>query len=528
MHSYKRWLLAFIFLLISSGLFAGVDVNVYDDAVYSYLDKLYAGGLLQTYMPNQRPLTRHVVANLVKEAKQNMKGAGPLTSIVGELEKEFADALSDKTVDFVPLDSLSLSYAATNQKESPVPDNGLGDASGRVQPLLSYNNGDHFDGHANFYSYSAHRVRATPYFAAYLQPKYFARSGEYNDGGIGLYRGYVKAGFKDFEILVGRDDIQWGPGENALFFSGNARALDMVKVSSPNPFRFPGALKHLGHFNATAFVSWLGSDYKRPANATLSGYRLDYSPFKWWNIGFDHTVFLGGDGSVGPDARAAFYNFIGFLSSKENDRAATNHLMGADTNVRIRQAMGMELYLKVLLEDTQAERRYMLKNDASWLGGIYFPKINGIEKLSLRGELIYTGQFAYGHGIYRDGFTVDDKFIGYDAGTDTVSGFLTSRYQFNLDEFIKIELRYLRRSNDRYKALFSSSGNNYAIARDIDNPEEGNSIIKLGGQKKLSKIANLYAEAGYDRKSNADYVKGQSANDFAFRMGLILHQFLAR
>jgi hypothetical protein len=527
MHSYKRRLLVFVLFLMSSELFAGVDVNVYDNAVYSYLDKLYAGGLIRTYMPNQRPLTRHVVATLIKEATQNMKEGEPLKSIISELEKEFSDALSDKPISFVPLDSFSLSYTATNQKESPVPENGLGPTSGRVQPLLSYNDGDHFDKNANFYSYSSHRVRATPYFAAYLQPKYFVRSGEQDDGGIGLYRGYIKAGFKNFEVLVGRDDLIWGPGENALFFSGNARALDMVKVSSPSPFRLPGALKHLGHFNATAFFSWLGDDY-HPKNSTLSGYRLDYSPFKWWNLGFDHAVFLGGDGAVGPDARAVFYNFIGFLSAKENDRADTNHLIGADTNFRIRQAMGMELYAKVLLEDTQAERRYMLKNDASWLGGIYFPKINGLENLSVRGEFIYTGQFAYAHGIYQDGFAVDNKFIGYDAGQDAVSGFLSSTYQFNLDEFIKIEYRYLRRSNDHYRSLFSPSGNNNGIARDIDRPEEGSSIIKFGGQKKLSKIANLYAEAGYDRKSNADFIKNLSGNDFSFRIGFALHPFTAR
>ncbi len=528
MNSRKFFLLAFIFFLIGSGLFAGVDVNVYDDSVYSCLDKLYAAGLLETYMPNQRPLTRHGVATLVQEARRKMKDGEPLKSVIGELETEFADASSDKTFDFIPLDSLSLSYTATDQKEAPVPVNGLGYASGRVQPLLSYNNGDHFDKNANFYFYSAHRVRATPYFAAYLQPKFFARAGTGDDGGVGIYRGYVKAGFKDFEVLVGRDDLRWGPGENALFFSNNVRPLDMVKVSSPHPFRLPGFLKYMGHFNATAFFSWLGDDYKQPAGATLSGYRIDYSPFKWWNIGFDHAVFLGGDGTVTPDSRAAFYNFIGFLSAEENDRASSNHLIGADTTFRIPRAMGMELYGKVLLEDTQAEQRFMLKNDASWLGGIYFPKINGFENLSIRGEFIYTGQFAYGHGIYIDGFTVDEKFIGYDAGPDTCSGFLTSRYQFNLDEFIKMDLRYLRRSNDHYIALYSPSGNNNGIARDLDRPEEGNSIIRIGGQKKISKYANLYAEAGYDRKSNSDFVKGRSANDFSFRLKLILHHFIAR
>jgi hypothetical protein len=41
------------------------------------------------------------------------------------------------------------------------------------------------------------------------------------------------------------------------------------------------------------------------------------------------------------------------------------------------------------------------------------------------------------------------------------------------------------------------------------------------------------SQAGKSKNKNlipyrVDYVKGQSANDFSFRMGLVLHQFLAR
>jgi hypothetical protein len=392
-----------------------------------------------------------------------------------------------------------------------------------VQPLLSYNKGDPFEKYSNAYFSSVHRIKAGSHFAAYAEPKLFARSGEDDNAGVGLYRGYAKVGLGDFEIQVGRDEVKWGPGENALFFSGNARALDMVRVSSPAPFQFPGFFKYLGHFRATAFVSWLGDDY-HPNDASLSAYRLEYSPFRWINLGFDHAVFLGGEGAIAPGAGEALKEFIGFLQQSGTGQASSNHLMGADFTFRIQKAMGMEFYGKLLLEDTQAERGYMLKNDASWLGGIYFPKFKGMEKLSLRGEFIYTGQFPYTHGFYSDGFALDNKFIGYDAGPDTYSGSITSRYQFNFNEFVKVDLRYLQRSNDHYQAVYSPSGNNNGIIKDIDRPEEGNTILRFGGQKKLSKTTNLYAEAGYDRKSNADFVNGQSANEFSFQIRLNFHK----
>jgi hypothetical protein len=512
----RLYLLIAILLQISSFAFAGVDVNVYDDAVYLYLDKLYAAGLLRAYMSNQRPLARNVIASLVLEARKNVGDSdGSMEPIVCELEQEFTDSLAGSNFKWSPLDSISASFTATNQKESLVPYNGLDHTSGNVQPLLSYNNGDRFEKYASGYFSTVHKAKASPYFAAYLQPKFYVREGEADNGGIGLYRGYVKTGYKNFEVQIGRDDIKWGPGENALLFSGNTRPLDMVKVSTPEAFRFPGFLKNIGHFRGTAFVSWLGDSYHR-TGVTLSGYRIDYSPSKWIDIGIDHAVFMGGKGMISPDPIQAVKCFLGFFVYPGLDQVTSNHLFGIDATFRIQKAMGMELYGKILFEDFQ-EVVFMMKSEVSYLGGIYLPKLNRLNRLSIRLEGNYSGQFSYRHGYYTDGFTMDHKFIGYDAGPDTYSGLLTSKYQFNIDEFIKAEFRYLRRSNDFYHRLFNSFGDNDGIVKDIDRPEESNLIVKFSGKKKLSKHVDLFMEAGYDRKNNADFINDRTANEFSLQ-----------
>ena len=514
------WRLPALLLLLSCpGAYAGVEVNCYDDAVYLYLDKLHAAGLVRTYMPDQRPLARSTIARLVAEARRNAgSSGGAWDAMIVELEREFRDSAGDGGFRFEPLDSAALAWTATDQEEAPMPDNGLGGTAGRVQPLLSYQDGDRFDRRSNLYLRSVHTLQASPHFAAYLEPKLFVRAG--GQSGVGLARGYVKTGYRNVELLAGRDDIRWGPGENGIFFSTNARARDMVKVSSPAPFRFPGFLRHAGHFRATAFVSRLGDDYGR-SGATLSGYRLDYRPFRWVNIGFDHAVFLGGEGAKGPDFTTAVGSFIGFLSATVNDRANSNHLMGMDATVRVPQAMGMELYGKMLLEDTQAEKKYMIRSDAAWLWGVHFPKIDGAERLSLRAELVYTGQFPYRHGFYTDGFALDGKFLGYDAGSDTWSGTVTARYQFHLREFVQLRVRRLERSGDHYRMVYNSLGNNIDIEKDLNRPDEGRTLLRLGGQKTLSGPFHLYGEAGLDVKSNAGFVEGKSENDFAFQVRVV-------
>jgi hypothetical protein len=202
--------------------------------------------------------------------------------------------------------------------------------------------------------------------------------------------------------------------------------------------------------------------------------------------------------------------------------------MGLDAAFQIPPLMGMQVYGKLLLEDTQAEYKFMLGNDASWLGGVYFPKIDGLEKLSLRGEFIYAGQFAARHGFYSDGFSLSGKFLGYDSGSDTYSGVFFSRYQFNLNEFARVEARYLQRSSDQYAGTYNSSGNNTGITIAVNGPEERHYILKLGGQKRLSKIVNVYGEAGYDRVQNASFVNGKGANDFSFQVKFIFHDFLKK
>ena len=169
----------------SAYAFAGADVHVYDETVYLYLDKLQSAGLLRTYMPDQRPLAREVIVNLIAEAKENIARqngrSDGLDFVIRELEREFPSQLEEPGVtrfEFTPLDSASLSFTATNQPESITPPNDLGFTAGRTQPLLSRSGGEHYEKYANAYFSTVHKVKASPYVAAYVQPKFYARQGE--------------------------------------------------------------------------------------------------------------------------------------------------------------------------------------------------------------------------------------------------------------------------------------------------------------------------------------------------------------
>lgn len=530
-----RTLVICVFALIiffPSLLSAQIGVNVYDETVYKYLDKLVSRKLVKTYNPYQRPLSRYAVAKMVIEARGrlNSEGDGFTSQILEELEEEFQKEISaieeknDGLVDFRPINKANLSWTATDQPEEPMPPNGLGPTSGTVQPLLAYKEGRHYNKYANFYFETEHWLEWTPYFSAYINPQFYydSKAGD-PDGGAKVHYGYLKAGYKNFEFQVGRDQIRWGSGEYGnLLFTNNARGLDMIRLTTPSTFRLPWVFKHLGQWRFTTFFSWLGTSYQLP-NSILTGYRVDYMPLYWLDIGFDHVVSMGGKGAKDPNVKDAIGEYIGFIFDSGNSRATSNHQMGLDLSVKIPPLMGAEIYGKVLFEDTNKENSLMFKHNASYQGGLYFPRLDPAGRLSLRAEFVRTGEYAYRHSIYTSGYAVSDKFMGYDAGSDTYSGLLKADYIFNIDEFVNANFRYLKRSSNTYRGIYDPSGDQTGLAVNVAGTKEYHYMFKVGGQKKLSPRINLYGEVGIDYTRNKMFTLGKNDLDFSTQLMLIFH-----
>lgn len=531
---FKYFLLLTLLLSLSlspSAVNAQVGVNVYDDAIYSYLDKLASAKLIRTYSPNQGPLSRYSVAKMVMEVRNNLKDSQKsfFEQMIGELEGEFQKEITliredgRRITNFRPLYKVNLSWTATDQPEEPIPNNNLGTTSGRVQPLLDYNEGRHFDNYANFYFETTHWLELTPYFSAYLQPQFYTvSSSDEPEADAKIHYGYVKGGYRNFEVEVGRDQVRWGPGaDGGLFFTNNPRGLDMIRLTTPSTFRLPWFLHYLGQWRFTTFFSWMGTGYN-PANSILSAYRLDYQPFFWWDIGFDHAVFMGGRGAADPSIKTAIGEYIGFLFQSGNSRASSNHQIGFDMTVRIPPLKGVELYGKVLFEDTNKETELMYLHNASWLGGVYLPQVDAEGRFSLRGEFVRTGEFAYRHSFYRDGFAIDGELIGYDAGSDTYSALMNAKYMFNLREYITSDFRYLWRSSNTYSAVRDATGDQTNIAVATIGPKEQHYIFRIGGRKKLSQKIDVCGDLGLDYTRNKMFSRGRDALDFSTQIKIVL------
>jgi len=293
-------------------------------------------------------------------------------------------------------------------------------------------------------------------------------------------------------------------------------------LTTPSSFRLPWVFRCLGQWRFTTFFSWLGTDY-HPSHAILSAYRLDYHPFHWLDIGFDHAVTMGGEGARDPDVKTAAGEYVGFLFKSGNSRASSNHLIGFDTTIRVPPLNGIEFYGKVLFEDTNKEADLMYLHNASWLGGIYLPRVGPLDRVSLRGEFIHTGEYAFRHGFYTDGFALGQKLIGYDAGSDTYSGLLGIQYTLNFRESIEAGFRYLWRSGNQYEVVLDATGDQSGITASQRGPAEQHFIFSVAAQKQIHKKVDIRGEVGMDWIQNQQFADANGALDFMTQLKFVFY-----
>jgi hypothetical protein len=105
----------------------------------------------------------------------------------------------------------------------------------------------------------------------------------------------------NLQLAFGRDTLAWGPAsQEDLVLSNNAPPFDLVKFSTPEPFRFPGPFHDLGEWQLAYFVARLEAHREFP-HALLSGLRLTYQPAALVQFGY-----TSGTGNLQLSARLRF------------------------------------------------------------------------------------------------------------------------------------------------------------------------------------------------------------------------------
>ena len=179
----------------------------------------------------------------------------------------------------------------------------LRDSSGltpNLQGVFGLNEGFAYGNDFTLRARSISWMTLANHVAAYLEPEVIVRSNPLLGDRFeaGLHKGYLKADYVNLELAFGRDTLWWGPASQGdLVISNNAPPLNLVKFTTPQPFRLPGPYHDLGEWQIAYFVARLEAQREFP-HALLSGLRLTFQPAALVKFGYTNAFQAFGSGGV--------------------------------------------------------------------------------------------------------------------------------------------------------------------------------------------------------------------------------------
>jgi len=435
---YTRWwrltLSGFFLLLLVPYSHAAVAVNLpLDDPAYPLLEKLVSSHLTFANALTIKPITRLYAARLIAEAIEQRRRELDTTQrqepfldeILEYLTSHFKRELQEigflyrprrtESVFLAPLVELKLDTVfARNQFV-------LRDSSGltpNLQGVFGLNEGFAYGDNLTLRTRAVSWATLADHYAAYLEPEVIIRSnpllGDTFEAGI--HKGYVKAGYVNLELAFGRDTLWWGPASQGdLVISNNAPPFDLVKFSTPEPWRLPGPYRDLGEWQVAYFVARLEAHREFP-HALLSGLRLTYQPATLVKFGYTNAFQAFGSGGV--DLSVLEYMKKVFVPSLDTTGRTVHGLVAYDVVLSVpfvRELTflkGVKFYWQRGQDNTRNVRGIL--GGGNILGGV----LEG-GRWDLRFEFVETrdvGPVWYTHPTYTSGFALQQFVIGDPIG----------------------------------------------------------------------------------------------------------------
>lgn len=461
--------------------------------VYAYLEKLDGLGYLPDMRPGARPYTRMQVAKWVlkmqAEAKQYADVPGYATAMLDELAAEFAPELA--LLNGAPVDNgLKLrewTLEETYYKGDALPQHAT---KSTYQPLNINNNGYRLSRHANEILSAQIEGNLGRRLVVSVTPRF--SYDDKNGGDASLEAGYVKTGWGNTEILVGKDPLWWGQGSRgSLSLTNNASPLTMIRLSSIDPVHLHGMFKFLGEMRSTFFYGELEHDRSDVPYPSFVGFRKDFTPNENLTFGLARTSIVGGKGHMlsGGD----YWMFIPGTNATSAKDDKSDSIAGGDFRWRLPGLRGMQLYGEVYGED-QADGIIPLPSQLAEVAGLYIPRLTPDGDWDLRLEWGHTTDWWYGHWVYTDGYTYKGDILGDAVGHDA-------------DRYYAQATRYL--------PGFQVSLNAERVKMDLAaaEPQTVDSLW-LEARKNLGHDLSVKATLGVADVKNAGYVAGHNQHDY--------------
>ena len=361
----------------------------FDNELDADLDDLAGAGLIKDQLSSFRPVTRGEAGRQFAAALDHCSGMATPSAECALLQAhdgkyfatEIAEARTPESVQdhvFKPGEKFSLSYRYYSDPFSVFNNEGI----------------DYGEGHNAVVQLQSH-ARVFKALSFFVQPALIYNQHERFDDesnvDVRLHKGYAKLTLYNFEIQAGRDSLWWGPGYHAaLLMSRNAKPLDMIKLSNPEPVVLPWIFSYLGPVQFNLIFSQL-HDVRTGAeliNPFLYGLRVGIKPHRYLELGGSHLVMFSGAGRRDLSAGDVLKILYGNTNPDPGKKTDSNSQFAVDAALTIpnlKQYIFLADGLKVYVE-WGAEDSGFPPDKRAYLTGLALYKPFGLETAVLRAE----------------------------------------------------------------------------------------------------------------------------------------------
>ena len=513
------------------------------DPAYSDLSQLIDNGLITDLSLGQRPISRALLAKVLLEAAQTLRdrqtavsaphGATFLGELIASLRSRFQipepsadDEMLPSSIS--PLREMTLDGIRSDAPTRLVPvSNGLGAIDARLNPLLGNRQGRTPIANSSALLETSHSIE-TRYVAFAVTPQLSLTSA---DGGsqrtnLRIQELELRFRLRNVALDVGREYVVWGQGRDVgLLNSGNSPPLDLIKLSSEEPFKLPWFFHYLGPTRLSLFYADLGADQNFP-HAHAIAYRANILPANWLELGASVYTKTGGRGAPPATTTARLIDLLPFLDASaynnvfgtRGDFQFSDHYAGVDGRVRI-PGLASSIFWEVLLNDFDVRRlTSVFWEDAGHVFGASLPPLVPSGRLRASVEYHHTGIRYYEHEQFLSGQTLHHVLTGDPLGPNAQGGYLYLDWLGAVDRPVGLQLAAERRSNDQYAFVPEP---NFGFRRIESRPKEWRGRVVANWQllperRELGGLLQL----GYERTHNFNFIHANDRNGFLARLAL--------
>jgi hypothetical protein len=485
---------------------------VFRDAVYDDLERLVTAGLADRTLLSTKPMSRieaaRIVARAIAKIRSDEMGTynnrQDLESLLDRLILEFRTELAqlgvsipDGTkaptgpVSFTPVDRAQVWTAYSSHNFSLINSQGM-----RLQQGIN--------GGVGFES----RAQIGDWVTFYLHPE---MHGNEDFGQARLQTGYVKFTLMNVELVVGRENLWWGPGlHGSLIMSNNAPPLDQIRLGAAEPFKLPWIGEYIGPMKVLGFAAQMEERRDHP-RAILAGLRGTVSPFSVLEIGASYVNMFGG---TDPPTLNGFSDYINVLFNPQasdqknpaNQKFRNNALFAIDADLRLPNVMrwglpakDLRLYGEFGWDDTCCGTSFVpLKDAASFLGGLQLMNVFGMEGVDYRIEYANSSRFSFTHNQFFRGYWTRGEVISHAMGTDGSDLFTRLSARLGQDLMVGFGMNRIVIGNTTFGAA---------------TPPEKRTGAMLDVSYRFLKDYTLFTQAQFMRVNDRNFVAGNDSWD---------------